>query len=185
MECSVVVVARLYGGSCGGVSTASSQAVCAVNATWPGNTAFYTHFSGLTLTMGRGNRSIHVGVPCGKQLSDTQTKIWREGSSECMQDQEGVYTQHTLFVSCQCNYEVSSEPANMYMYTYNVTVTLYVCWFHCKHRVKVLPRYISRAVTARGIFPGAVVVRGVDWRWADQDGGPHIYMYLHTLYHRS
>lgn len=23
---------------------------------------------------------------------------------------------------------------------------------------------------SRGIFPGAVVMRGADWRWEDQDG---------------
>ncbi|XP_068679361.1 E3 ubiquitin-protein ligase MIB1-like [Montipora capricornis] len=30
----------------------------------------------------------------------------------------------------------------------------------------------SKKITARGIFPGARVVRGVDWQWEDQDGGP-------------
>ena len=25
---------------------------------------------------------------------------------------------------------------------------------------------------SQGIFPGAVVVRGADWRWGDQDGKP-------------
>ena len=28
----------------------------------------------------------------------------------------------------------------------------------------------SKKITARGIFPGARVVRGVDWQWEDQDG---------------
>lgn len=28
----------------------------------------------------------------------------------------------------------------------------------------------ARKVEARGIFPGAEVVRGHDWRWGDQDG---------------
>ncbi|XP_066272663.1 E3 ubiquitin-protein ligase MIB1-like isoform X1 [Branchiostoma lanceolatum] len=29
----------------------------------------------------------------------------------------------------------------------------------------------SKKIAARGIFPGARVVRGVDWQWEDQDGG--------------
>ena len=33
------------------------------------------------------------------------------------------------------------------------------------------PRRKSKKVTARGIFAGARVVRGVDWQWEDQDGG--------------
>lgn len=38
-------------------------------------------------------------------------------------------------------------------------------------RVLVEPRRKSKKVMARGIFPGARVVRGVDWQWEDQDGG--------------
>ena len=33
------------------------------------------------------------------------------------------------------------------------------------------PRRKSKKITVRGIFPGARVVRGVDWQWEDQDGG--------------
>ncbi|XP_017842823.2 E3 ubiquitin-protein ligase mind-bomb [Drosophila busckii] len=33
------------------------------------------------------------------------------------------------------------------------------------------PRRKSKKVLARGIYPGARVVRGVDWQWEDQDGG--------------
>ena len=33
------------------------------------------------------------------------------------------------------------------------------------------PRRKSKKITARGIYPGARVVRGVDWQWEDQDGG--------------
>ena len=28
----------------------------------------------------------------------------------------------------------------------------------------------SKKVTARGMFPGARVIRGVDWHWESQDG---------------
>jgi len=35
----------------------------------------------------------------------------------------------------------------------------------------VEPRRKSKKITSRGIFPGARVVRGVDWQWEDQDGG--------------
>ncbi|UYV76922.1 MIB1 [Cordylochernes scorpioides] len=38
-------------------------------------------------------------------------------------------------------------------------------------RVSVEPRRKSKKVAIRGIFPGARVVRGVDWQWEDQDGG--------------
>ena len=30
---------------------------------------------------------------------------------------------------------------------------------------------VQRTVFMLGIFPGARVVRGVDWQWEDQDGG--------------
>ena len=35
----------------------------------------------------------------------------------------------------------------------------------------VEPRRKSKKIHARGIYPGARVVRGVDWQWEDQDGG--------------
>ena len=38
-------------------------------------------------------------------------------------------------------------------------------------RTKVRCRYQSGRVAARGVFVGARVVRGGDWRWGDQDGG--------------
>ncbi|KAL9702341.1 hypothetical protein quinque_005859 [Culex quinquefasciatus] len=33
------------------------------------------------------------------------------------------------------------------------------------------PRRKTKKIAVRGIFPGARVVRGVDWQWEDQDGG--------------
>ncbi|ESO07042.1 hypothetical protein HELRODRAFT_191290 [Helobdella robusta] len=33
------------------------------------------------------------------------------------------------------------------------------------------PRRKSKKITTRGIYPGARVVRGVDWQWEEQDGG--------------
>lgn len=38
-------------------------------------------------------------------------------------------------------------------------------------RVMLDPRRKSKKISVRGIFPGARVVRGVDWQWEDQDGG--------------
>ena len=38
------------------------------------------------------------------------------------------------------------------------------------NRVSVPIRKRSKKLSARGIFPGASVVRGVDWQWEDQDG---------------
>ncbi|XP_014677222.1 PREDICTED: E3 ubiquitin-protein ligase MIB1-like isoform X2 [Priapulus caudatus] len=38
-------------------------------------------------------------------------------------------------------------------------------------RALLEPRRKSKKIAIRGIFPGARVVRGVDWQWEDQDGG--------------
>uniref|UniRef100_H2YAN8 RING-type E3 ubiquitin transferase n=1 Tax=Ciona savignyi TaxID=51511 RepID=H2YAN8_CIOSA len=38
-------------------------------------------------------------------------------------------------------------------------------------RVLMESRRKSKKISSRGIFPGARVVRGVDWQWEDQDGG--------------
>ncbi|KAF7996961.1 hypothetical protein HCN44_002607 [Aphidius gifuensis] len=38
-------------------------------------------------------------------------------------------------------------------------------------RVLLEPRRKIKKIAIRGIFPGARVVRGVDWQWEDQDGG--------------
>lgn len=38
-------------------------------------------------------------------------------------------------------------------------------------RILLEPRRKSKKIAIRGIFPGARVVRGVDWQWEDQDGG--------------
>ncbi|XP_071837816.1 E3 ubiquitin-protein ligase MIB1-like [Apostichopus japonicus] len=38
-------------------------------------------------------------------------------------------------------------------------------------RVAMEPRRKSKKIMSRGIFPGARIVRGVDWEWEDQDGG--------------
>ena len=42
-----------------------------------------------------------------------------------------------------------------------------VSWY----RVLLESRRKSKKITARGIFTGGRVVRGVDWQWEDQDGG--------------
>ncbi|CAG7731706.1 unnamed protein product [Allacma fusca] len=38
-------------------------------------------------------------------------------------------------------------------------------------RVLIEPRRKSKKIAVRGLYPGARVVRGVDWQWEDQDGG--------------
>ena len=38
-------------------------------------------------------------------------------------------------------------------------------------RVLLEPRRKAKKIPVRGIFPGARVIRGVDWQWEDQDGG--------------
>lgn len=42
---------------------------------------------------------------------------------------------------------------------------------YSKVGVLMEPRKKAKKITVRGIFPGARVVRGVDWQWDDQDGG--------------
>ena len=42
--------------------------------------------------------------------------------------------------------------------------------FNFHLRILVEARRKSKKVTARGIFPGSRVVRGLDWQWEDQDG---------------
>ncbi len=43
-----------------------------------------------------------------------------------------------------------------------------ICVLLCRARLQ--PRYLRRTLAVRGIFAGARVMRGVDWRWGDQDG---------------
>lgn len=59
---------------------------------------------------------------------------------------------------------------NATLQTMYVSPTGILCIVHfC--RVLLEPRRKSKKVAVRGIFPGARVVRGVDWQWEDQDGG--------------
>ena len=39
------------------------------------------------------------------------------------------------------------------------------------HSVNVGKRFGEENIQVRGIFSGAKVIRGHDWRWEDQDGG--------------
>lgn len=43
-------------------------------------------------------------------------------------------------------------------------------------RVILEPRRKSKKITARGIFPGARVIRGVDWHWEAQDGITYFFL---------
>lgn len=47
----------------------------------------------------------------------------------------------------------------------------YIILYIFPFRVLTDPRRKSKKIAIRGIFPGARVVRGVDWQWEDQDGG--------------
>lgn len=38
-------------------------------------------------------------------------------------------------------------------------------------RIKLTPRSKESKIVLRGIFPGAIVQRGHDWKWGNQDGG--------------
>lgn len=55
-------------------------------------------------------------------------------------------------------------------WTFFVTLTFVGSSFN-NFRVLLESRRKSKKITARGIFAGARVVRGVDWQWEDQDGG--------------
>ena len=39
------------------------------------------------------------------------------------------------------------------------------------NRILVESRRKSKKIAYKGLYPGARVVRGVDWQWDDQDGG--------------
>ena len=41
----------------------------------------------------------------------------------------------------------------------------------------------SKKVTARGMFPGARVIRGVDWHWESQDGLSIIISFLYQFHY--
>ena len=49
-----------------------------------------------------------------------------------------------------------------------MSVSVCVCLYDS---TRVRCRYKSARVSARGLFEGARVVRGRDWKWGDQDGG--------------
>ena len=53
----------------------------------------------------------------------------------------------------------------------SIAASCSTCYIHY-YSVRVQPRRVSRAVEAFGTFPGALVVRGHDWVWKDQDGWP-------------
>lgn len=54
------------------------------------------------------------------------------------------------------------------------------------YRLLVEARRKSKKIMARGVFPGARVVRGVDWQWDDQDGklrnSPNLFSRKYILY---
>lgn len=45
-------------------------------------------------------------------------------------------------------------------------------------RVIVESRRKAKKISARGLFPGSRVIRGVDWNWESQDGGPSFRYFL-------
>ena len=47
----------------------------------------------------------------------------------------------------------------------------YLCLFCCKLILVLICSLSDVRFQVRGIFPGARVIRGVDWQWEDQDGG--------------
>ena len=55
------------------------------------------------------------------------------------------------------SYAVQPHPFIVFRYTH-------VC------RVLVPARFFSQGIKVMGIYPGARVVRGNDWKWGDQDG---------------
>ena len=60
----------------------------------------------------------------------------------------------------------------MYFLLYCYVLLLnFISRFYLIARICVETRRKSKKITVRGIFPGARVIRGVDWQWDDQDGG--------------
>ena len=50
------------------------------------------------------------------------------------------------------------------------------------YRVSVPVRKKSKKIFARGVFPGAKVLRGHDWNWEDQDGENKDSSYVRLLF---
>jgi len=61
----------------------------------------------------------------------------------------------------------------MYSCHWAVSILYFVpnlLYFAVFSRLPVPPRSDSHKVEAMGIYEGATIVRGPDWRWGDQDG---------------
>ncbi|CAG9784333.1 unnamed protein product [Diatraea saccharalis] len=101
-------------------------------------------------------------------LDSAPTGVKHEGSMCDTCHQQPIFGIRWKCAEC-CNYDLCS-----------------VCYHGDKHHLRhrfyrisapgaqrclVEPRRKSKKQAVRGIFPGARVVRGVDWQWEDQDGG--------------
>lgn len=42
------------------------------------------------------------------------------------------------------------------------------------YRVEVKKRFSSMSLSSMGMYPGAMVTRGKDWNYGDQDGKPYL-----------
>ena len=68
---------------------------------------------------------------------------------------------HVPVYTCTCIYNVITC---IHVYTCVFLLPLYCSSVRCESRM------VAHRVRSQGIFPGAVVTRGEDWRWGDQDG---------------
>ena len=66
-------------------------------------------------------------------------------------------------------------PSPMHSMSSGISLMFHKC-LGFSSRVLVPMRYNCKNIATRGIFAGAVVVRGHDWRWRDQDGRTLIFV---------
>jgi len=83
------------------------------------------------------------------------------------QTQCGVSCCSLSFNRIICGWGGSGNPL-LYSSCASIKLSL---WLSFPPRVLLESRRKSKKITARGIFTGGRVVRGVDWQWEDQDGG--------------
>ncbi|CAL1548126.1 unnamed protein product, partial [Lymnaea stagnalis] len=131
------------------------------------------------------------GVPenCAVVLWDSgKTRTYRVGEHEkydlCVYDNSPIGIKHPSVTCDECQECIAGIRWKCTeCFNYDLCSTCYNSDKHdtehefwridtvCSERVKVSRRCDSEKSQARGIFTGAVVCRGQDWKWNDQDGG--------------
>ncbi|KAI5748343.1 hypothetical protein M8J77_024547 [Diaphorina citri] len=101
-------------------------------------------------------------------LDSAPTGVKHDGTMCDFCKQQPIYGIRWKCAECS-NYDLCS--ICYHAEKHNLRHRFYRINFPGSERVLLEPRRKSKKISVRGIFPGARVVRGVDWQWEDQDGG--------------